>query len=131
MARNKNRSRRDIPNIANRRLPSISFSQPLLPSPGLSLYEDRRRYHPEGYTRPAKLFNGSSHTLTAIPQKKYRYKALKTLVPETIAFSAPKETLVCVRRKIRREVMFARKKTGKSGQRRPRYNYLSSISCRR
>lgn len=41
----------------------------------------------------------------------------------------PKKVLVCVRRKLRKEVMHALKHTGKSGQKRPTRNQFSHIKC--
>jgi hypothetical protein len=47
------------------------------------------------------------------------------------AFRVPEEVAVCVRRKIRKEVLHAIRKAGKVGQRRPKRNFTSQISCRR
>lgn len=43
------------------------------------------------------------------------------------AFNDPKVRL-CLRRKVRREVLFAKGRSG-SGFRRPRWNYLSRVRC--
>lgn len=50
-------------------------------------------------------------------------------VPYQIAFSAPAETLVCVRRKTRREVIFAKKRNGRGGQRRAKWSLWSKTKC--
>lgn len=47
------------------------------------------------------------------------------------AQSLPDETLVCVRRSQRREVLHALQKTGSAGQKSPKYNRLSKIHCKK
>lgn len=48
----------------------------------------------------------------------------------TVTRHLPAAALVCVRRKQRREVIFARGYAGSAGQRRPRYNSNSTLICR-
>lgn len=43
----------------------------------------------------------------------------------------PRETVICLRRKIRREVLFARGGSGGGKRKKPRYNADSAIKCRR
>lgn len=43
----------------------------------------------------------------------------------------PEETVVCVRRSQRREVLHALRKTGKAGQKSPKYNRQSKIHCKK
>jgi len=78
-------------------------------------------------TRPAKLFYGSDASVgaTHTPTK----NRAPSRVPYQIAFSAPAETLVCIRRKRRKQVLFAKRKTGKGGQRRPRRSRWSDVKC--
>lgn len=92
--------------------------------------EDRRTHHPLGFFRPARMITGHPSHLVAKPgPAKFRRASLQ--VPKAIAFEAPKKTLICVRRKQRKEVLHALKKTGKGGgkRRRPRRNWYSAISC--
>jgi hypothetical protein len=42
----------------------------------------------------------------------------------------PKENMICLRRKIRREIMFAKGRSG-SGNKRPKYSEDSLVKCRR
>lgn len=50
--------------------------------------------------------------------------------PQSVKFSIPRQVATCVRRKIRKEVMFALKLRGKgSGSRRRKRNFWSRISC--
>lgn len=142
--RRSSRRRRDTSDIANRRLPrvvkssrTISFRH-LYSSP-LTIFEDRRSFHPEGRVRPAASFNRSRHRLSLVaspPASHIRrgYTKLPSLWDATkarIGFDVPDKVLVCVRRKMRREVLHAFRKTGKRGQRSPRFNFFSKISCRK
>lgn len=139
MARSRNssyrRSRRDVSTshtIANRRLPRyLSPPRSIVP---LSMFEDRRYFHPEGFQSPAASFSRPRHRLVinapALPRSGplSRNLSVRTLSPR-IAFAAPSKVLTCVRRQQRKEVLMALKKTGKVGQNAPRKSYYSSISC--
>lgn len=78
--------------------------------------------------RPARLFSGvtASVGLADAPPKK---KGTRSRVPVQLAFTAPAETIVCVRRRRRKEVLFAKNKTGKRGQKRPRRTAWSDTKC--
>lgn len=145
------RKRRDTVDIANRRLPSsvegrffpvfrkdLSFrSSParLVSSRGfLREIEDRREYHPEGVYAPAqstikaarelKFFSNGSTRVRRNDRSSYQYPS------PLVAFASPSKVAVCIRRKQRSEVMHALGKAGKVGQRKPRFNYLSEVSCK-
>lgn len=93
----------------------------------LSSIDDLRSFDFEPDTRPARLFTGvpASVSVTSTPTK----SRPPNKVPYQIAFNAPRETLVCVRRKRRKEVLHAFKKTGKGGQRKPRRSQWSDTKC--
>lgn len=135
MSKSKSRKRRDNSSIANRRLP-LSFSRPLLSPFPLIEIEDRRQWHPEGEYAPARSFSRSRHRLTLprqrrqITRKSSLQKVFYSQVPSVVSFYEPLKVLICVRRSIRKEVLHALNKTGRRGQKRPRYNFYSSISCR-
>ena len=97
------------------------------PKPRLRLVEDRRTWHPERQRRAARGFNRAATRVVA-PRWAPLFGAAVTA---KLAFSSPPSVAICVRRKQRREVMFALKKSGKRGQRRPRRSWYSSIKCRR
>lgn len=153
MARNNNR-RRDTSRITNHPVarkqdyqhnvsPSyIPTRNWIRPNPVLTYYEDRRQWHPEGAYRPARSFSQPRHRLTIVeprrasqPYSSWRSPYLRSnfSLTQRVAFQKPEKVLVCVRRQQRREVLFARKKTGRGAGRRskPRFNFYSSISCRR
>lgn len=135
MSRSKSRMRRrDNLSIANPRLP-FSLAPRLSP---LSLYEDRRQFHPLGSAAPASSFSSPRSRLSL---RDRRYVSSKSSSPgrvsfpsqtkAAVAFSTPGRVLVCVRRHTRKEVLHALRKTGRVGQKRPRRNLQSLISCRR
>lgn len=88
--------------------------------------EDRRTYHPLEYFRPARTTNGgNAGPVRVTPQK----SKSNPFLANTLSF--PNENvLICVRRKTRKEVLFAKKKTGRGSSRgRKRKNWYSNIGC--
>lgn len=51
------------------------------------------------------------------------------VVPAFVGFEEPASVITCVRRKQRKQVLHAKRKTGKSGQKRPRRNRNSEVRC--
>lgn len=86
--------------------------------------EDRRFYHPMGDFRPAGALTKPSRRI--IPQAS---TGGKTISPR-LSFATPELVARCVRRKERREVLFAKGKSG-GGHRKPRRDWFSDISCKR
>lgn len=74
---------------------------------------------------PARTFRGVAGVGVEKPRKKSPQKFTKM----QLAFTAPAETLVCVRRSRRKEVLHALKKTGKGGQRKPRRSRWRHVKC--
>lgn len=107
-----------------RLLPSVVVS----PLRGLSLPPnlDRRLYHPLGRVRPALSISGTPHRLT-LP----RGSARGAFLTPAVAFGHPHRVAICVRRKRRKEVIFALGRAGRGGSfRKPRRNFYSSVECR-
>lgn len=136
-SRNRSRSRRVTTVNANRRLPTtqydlINFIEGLParhPSPSIAI-EDRRTFHPDGEFRNARSYNSSSHSLVVGSPAPASHNSNRfTDVPNSVAFASPDKVMVCVRRNARKEVLHALKKTGKSGQKRPRRSAYSDINC--
>lgn len=127
MARRNRRNRqrqRDANPIAN---PPIR----LLPAPVLARsgrlieIEDRRKYQPSFHSPPRSL-SRVARVLNTVPRTRtYRSRRPTAL---GAAFSHPKTVLTCIRRKMRREVLFA---TGRSGSNpgRRRRNRNSYFRC--
>lgn len=113
--------------IANQRLLSDILSS----RPDLRPFEDRRTFHPQGVTRPARSFKSSRHRLE-VPRAPRIKKIQASAYPSFhIGFESPKRVLVCVRRKQRQEVIHAlgHSGSGKRRKRRSRRSEYSSIIC--
>lgn len=130
--------------------PGQALTFPVLISPrsvrSLMPIEDRRTWHPDRY-RPAAMLSRPRHRLTILGApgaKRPRYDAKRTsylpdyprrasAVPTKVHFKGAPSVLICIRRKQRREVLFAR--GGPAGPprpfRKPRWNQYSKIACRR
>lgn len=111
---------------------SLSFSLPrqvTRPAP-IRLVEDRRTYHPLGYFRPARTISGHPVGPVVVTKNRSTKNQARPFLAKGLSFALPKKTLICVRRKTRKEVLHALKKVGKgkSGGRRRR-NWYSNIGC--
>lgn len=119
--------------------------------------EDRRLYHPDRVrsvvdldNRPHRLVAPGAkrrfvHSVVRRPVVRKSYGVSGLFAPAVAlpspdigvfnrrksAFLNAGRMLVCLRRAIRKEVMFAKRKAGRgSRQRKPRYNEFSNIRCR-
>lgn len=152
MARNK-RGRRDDNPISSGTLPRrpslkwdyVAFNKEIrnFRRESLEDYEDRRRFHPLQAAAPALSYNQRRSLLTLGARPANRRSVYHTpgyaaqplnlfsATKAAIAFARPRRVLVCIRRKIRREVMHALMKTGagQGKQKPPIRNWLSQISC--
>lgn len=132
--RRSNSVRRVTSDYSNRRLsgPIRRSSLPRLSS--LRAIEDRREFHPEGDFRPARGFVYPRHRLVVSVPRQEPSRLPDTFtpaVPVGVAFKAPRQVAICVRRKQRREVLHAVGKTGRGSRfhRAPRRNIYSEIRC--
>lgn len=129
-SRNRRTSQRDIvnPPIANRRLLTPVRRQTQLLLDSSRIYSrDNRLFDPlPKMMRPPRATRGRI-ALTNLQQRKLSKN--KPLMAIRESFALPKETLVCVRRGVRKEVLHAYKKTGKGARSRRRRNELSDIHC--
>lgn len=123
MARRNRPNRRAPSKAANQGLPGVVLSPSSLetgwPStPNLTNYDpvDRGRL----FSNPPAIVAGHSKNSST---------RTKMLVPYTLKFHQPERIAICVRRKQRKEVLFAKKKAGKRGQRKPRFNKWSKVRC--
>lgn len=133
---------RGISPTANHRLPRVIATSPLVSvTPALQqlrAIEDRRHWHPAGDYRPARTLQGTRPSLTVQDRPRPsrslpdRFGAkIRSQTNGVLAFQAPERVVVCIRRQRRKEVLHAKRKTGRVGQKKPRRNWLSAISCRR
>lgn len=96
------------------------------PNPPLQQVEDRRRWHPLRALAPAQTLNSrASRRLVEKPRiTRDPFPSLR------LGFAVPSKVAACVRRKSRREVLFAIKGTGAGArQKRRRRNQLSNLQC--
>jgi hypothetical protein len=87
------------------------------------LIEDRRTYTP---TYRPKTKSGQRAIIVTSTRPRTN-RTSPPLLREKFKF--PKETLICLRRKQRKEVLHAKRHTGKAGQKRPRRNQYSQTHC--
>lgn len=141
---------RDAPAVA--RAPVLTlpiFLSPLVSGRVLRHVEDRRAWNPES-DPPARNLRKSVRRLRVYssPNAKAGKStwskgslslgrvlsggfARVSALPHRISFPHPESVLVCVRRRRRRETLFASGKAGKGRLRRPKWNAWSHVSCRR
>lgn len=106
--------------------------------PDLSLSEDRRLYHPDGFVRPAAsvrtgrpaAFRESSWKGVGVRPRTLGGKARQVKkVRHAQRFNVPDDVAVCVRRRMRREVLHALRKTRGGAGSRKRRNFWSGVYC--
>lgn len=141
MASRSRRRRRDAssPSLTVTRLPSASLplvSRSFDLSAPLSEVEDRRTYHPLGPNRPARYSTGTTASYTLKDRKHAKPHRLRnpfgaSQTRAAVAFADPSHVAVCVRRKTRREVIFASGAGAKRTKRRrpQRRSATSAIRC--
>lgn len=120
--RSKSKNTRDGFTIAN---PRLSFKNTLLRPARARPFqqiEDLRTFHPDGPLRSRRGFITAHHSLSVSRSRSSR-------VPAGLRFTNPYQVLTCVRRKIRKQVLFAKGGAGSRKMRRPKYNYMSSVRC--
>lgn len=100
----------------------------------LSEIEDRRLFHPEQDQQPVRRLSRRPNELSLVnrsartsSQRDRFGEAVRSQTKATVGFADPARTVVCVRRKQRREVYFAKKLKGRGGARRT--NWRSHIKC--
>lgn len=112
---------RDGNTITNRRLlndSSLRKQSYYVDSPVSSSLEDRREFYPARSRRPFLTTRGMVSNFSPWIVDVAR-----------VAFESPEKVMVCVRRKMRREVLHALRITGKSGTGKRRRTPASNIHC--
>lgn len=87
---------------------------PSLPKP-LTLLEDRRAWHPETkqIRNPGALQRSNTTLRIREDAGTAKAKTRSGPLPRTVGFEQPKGVAICVRRKVRREVLFAKNRSRK------------------
>lgn len=128
--RSRDRSQRDASVIPT----SLDVLQPLSLDPAslLAEIEDRRQWHPEEPFQVARSVARVSDAFTvAVPLPATKSRRGSFFTPDKFRYAVPEKVAVCIRRKERREVLFAKRKTGKGSRRvRRRRNYQTAVSCK-
>ena len=87
--------------------------------------EDRRRYHPLRDSRRTMMRTArATESLRLQRRRKDNWRLMNAL-----SFVAPRKVVTCVRRKTRREVMFATGGVGKRQKKTRRRSWRSKIRC--
>lgn len=133
---------RGYPNIANNKLLDQYIYDPF-PTRPLTEVEDFRRYDPDPEPaardhrgRPARFSVAVSpfhtvHSRSVVARSYFTGMPRGFQVPVGIKFSNPLSVVACVRRKVRRAVLFAKGKRHKgSGARHRRRNAYSNVGCK-
>lgn len=90
--------------------------------------EDRRQLHRHYQQRQYLRIDGTPARPRMLPLQ----SGLRGLRSQMrFQFPVPKETLVCVRRQVRRRIIFAMQKAGRGGQKKPSWTETSRVVCRR
>lgn len=125
-------------------------ARPISPSPINTRIEDRRRWVPAGTSarealgRPARVVykasrpRGNSLTKKAsaagvvTPRRKTGkasgFKSFRSKI-EHPSFKDARHTIICIKRKSRREVLFAKNKTRRGARSKKHYSSFSNIRC--
>lgn len=105
----------------------VKVSIPLRDTP-LQQIEDRRRWHPLRYLAPAATLG--SRSARSLVERSPKSKSVSRFPSLRLGFAVPEKVAVCVRRKTRKEVIFAKKVAGKGASaRRRKRNPFSEIRC--
>lgn len=92
--------------------------------------EDRRTYHPLRAFRPAQSLGRRDAARVVLERP--RQRPGRSFFPiDVFKFAVPRKVAICVRRKERRETLFAKKLTRSGAGAPKRRNYWSAISCKR
>lgn len=103
--------------------------------------EDLRRWAPTGREpvreatgRPARIVHKVASRRTVERPRGSGFSSVRRMsarkfLPEVPSFAAPGRVMICLKRKIRREVLFAFKRTGKGARSKKRRNEWSDVRC--
>lgn len=116
----------------------IALRLPVRPS---VVHEDRRRWDPDGSWAVRDAFGRKARvgmSPQASPKTRQRAGVMAKpgisrsgipMIREATSFVAPRGVMICVRRKIRREVLFAKNRTRKGAGSAKRRNHWSDYKC--
>ncbi|AXH73631.1 MAG: hypothetical protein [Microviridae sp.] len=115
-----------INNPSLRQIGNTGFKPvPLLQLAALTGSDLRRASPYQRVDRSRRLVGGGNAAIKLQPIRRQ-----SSLARAQMYFGVPKSTVVCVRRKMRKEVFHAKSLAGRRGFKKPRYNENSKIFCR-
>lgn len=135
MARNKNRGQRDTSDIANDPLELLTPSEPwpVFPTFGttsrLSEVDDGREFDPGRRVSAARSLSGGAARVVDRSPVVRSFDNKPRLSHGHLQFDAPRDVVVCVRRRRRREVLHAKRRLNGRGAR--RRSEWSNVFCSR
>lgn len=131
MARSRNRNTpsdtRETPSFATGS--TVGFGTGINPASRLLEIQDLRTELDDLFAPARTLTTAPAVSELVAPAAAPAQQIQKLKVPFQMAFSAPGETLVCIRRHTRRQVLFATRKAGRGGQRKARWSKWSFTKC--
>lgn len=93
-------------------------------------YSDQRRYHPDKRARAAdSLIRSATQLYIGGWRGALGTDRVPRVLPHTVQFRVPNLVAVCVRRKVRKEVLHAQRKTAKGAGSQRKRNIWSGIKC--
>lgn len=118
------------PALRVRSTPTLEFLRPTEVLSTLMDVEDFRTWTPHRVRRPRTVsasYAGVSSSGDSPPARTPARSHIRNFF-RRLRFKVPRTTLICIRRHRRREVLFARGRSGR-GNRKPQYNRWSKVRC--
>lgn len=95
----------------------------------LSDIEDRRRFGFSDQATPRSLGTAPPRLKVRAPTPLNRDRYASLRLPSAVSFQAPQRLAICIRRKIRKQVLHALQLTRKGAGSGRRHNFYSGVSC--
>lgn len=127
----KRRSDRSLPSpqVVRRSIPIVRVVGPRIVVQRPAVNMDARTFHPMGKLRPVPAAVRAARRLVpARVREQPRHLSFKSLSAH-VGFDIPEKVKVCVRRKERREVLFAKRKARKGARSLKIRNIWSAVRC--
>lgn len=132
------KSKRNSSYSSSRRDTYTRITRRSLPRRNYTAIQDYRRFHPDGSHQPFRDTYGGTLTprrrvytthSTPLFQGRGRRPVFTPVQNINSSVHLPKRAIICARRSIRKEVLFAKNKTGRTGQKKPHFNPNSNLRC--
>lgn len=101
----------------------------LIPPKDLRPIQDRRTWSPTRHTSAASIDRPHHKLRLPVRAGKAQLSRPHGHLASQIGFDQPRKVLICIRRKTRKQVLFAKRRTRKGSRSRKHRNYFSEIQC--